>query len=113
MLPKVVPRDVQGAFLSVARSTPETFKNKACLFFTPDPVSLEVSKKGVHIRPSIIGTVLIVSKKRASVISPSQNHTTIMPSSSRGGTGRIRSHQRPTDNSVPILGENLSDVGED
>jgi hypothetical protein len=60
-----------------------------------------------------VSSVLAVSKKRASVIFPSQNHTTIMPSSSRGGTGRIRSHQRPTDNSVPILGENLSDKGED
>jgi hypothetical protein len=35
-----------------------------------------------------------------------------MPSSN-SGTGRIRSHERPTDNSAPILGENLSDIGED
>jgi hypothetical protein len=33
---------------------------------------------------------------------------------SRGNrTGRIRSDQRPTDNSAPILGQNLSDIGED
>jgi hypothetical protein len=70
------------------------------------------SKKGVHARPSVIGARS--EQKRASVIFPSQNHTTTMPSlSSRGGTGRIRSHQRPIDNYVPILGENLSDVGED
>jgi hypothetical protein len=37
-----------------------------------------------------------------------------MPSS-RGGnrTGQICSHQRPTDYYVPILGQNLSDIGED
>ena len=33
---------------------------------------------------------------------------------SRGGAnGRIRSHQRATDNSVPVPGESLSDIGED
>ena len=36
----------------------------------------------------------------------------IMPLS-RGNPGRIHSHQQPHDNSVPSLGPNLSDIGED
>jgi hypothetical protein len=37
-----------------------------------------------------------------------------MPLSREGNrTGLIRSHQRPTDNYVPFLGQNLSDIGED
>jgi hypothetical protein len=37
-----------------------------------------------------------------------------MPLSREGiHSGRIRSHQRPTDNYVPFLGQNLSDIGED
>jgi hypothetical protein len=34
--------------------------------------------------------------------------------SKRGNrTGRVHPHQRPTDNYVPILGQNLSEIGED
>jgi hypothetical protein len=37
-----------------------------------------------------------------------------MPSSGGGNAaGRVHSHQRPHDNSVPILGQNLSDIGEE
>ena len=37
-----------------------------------------------------------------------------MPSRGNNRTGRVHSHQRPHDNSVPIvLGENLSDIGDD
>jgi hypothetical protein len=36
-----------------------------------------------------------------------------MPLSRGNRTGRVHPHQRPTDNSVAILGQNLDDIGED
>jgi hypothetical protein len=39
------------------------------------------------------------------------NTSAIMPRGNR--SGRVHAHQRPHDNAVPILGEGLSDIGED
>jgi hypothetical protein len=67
----------------------------------------------------VIGSEQKTHEARHFCLQTPQNHTgttgIIMPSSSRGGTpaGRVHSHQRPHDNSVPILGQNLSDIGED
>jgi hypothetical protein len=41
----------------------------------------------------------------------SKQHSAIMPRGNR--SGRVHAHQRPHDNAVPILGEGLSDIGED
>jgi hypothetical protein len=113
-------------FVCFSNATRTNSKPSSCAFLAAENVFLKLEQglSVFHTRPSHwqgakkafiqhpASLVLVVNQKHMSVVFPSQNHTTIMPSS-RGSTGQIRSRQRPTDDSVPVLGENLSDIGED
>jgi hypothetical protein len=57
-------------------------------------------KQGLFIFHTKPGTLTVVS-------------SFLMPSSRGNRSGRVHPHQRPTDNSVAILGQDLDDIGGD